>query len=258
MFRAVLTKEIRNHLLSFRFLAGFALMMVIVPVTVMILSTDAVRKQDDYSRRQSEIQTYLRSYAHFNRLYAVIAPSQPPIAMLAMVRGLTADVDLDVFDNDPLPVMFPLIDLTFIITILLSLAALVFSYDAVSGDKEDGTLKLTLANAVPRSTVLAGKVLGGAATLFVPFLLSFAAGLIVILLNPRIGWCSHYYLGILPEYRGQGLGVEAMLHGFHAMAAMGGREYHDGTDARNHGALSLFRRLGCAPDIVMEQWRLAL
>lgn len=190
MFRAVLTKEIRNHLLSFRFLAVFALMMVIVPVTVMILSTDAVRKQDDYSRRQSEIQTYLRSYAHFNRLYAVIAPSQPPIAMLAMVRGLTADVDLDVFDNDPLPVMFPLIDLTFIIAILLSLAALVFSYDAVSGDKEDGTLKLTLANAVPRSTVLAGKVLGGAATLFVPFLLSVAAGLIVILLNPRIGWSA--------------------------------------------------------------------
>ena len=199
MFRAVLAKEIRNHLLSFRFMAVFVLMMVIVPVTVMILSTDAVRKQDDHSRRQAEIQTYLRSYAHFNRLYAVISPSQPPIPMLALVRGLTADVDLDVFDNDPLPVMFPLIDLTFIVTILLSLAALVFSYDAVSGDKEDGTLKLTLANAVPRSTVLAGKVLGGAVTLFVPFLLSVAAGLIVILLNPRIGWSASDWaaLGLL-------------------------------------------------------------
>ena len=190
MFRAVLAKEIRNHLLSFRFLAVFVLLLVIVPVTVMILSTDAVRKQDDYSRRQAEIQTYLRSYAHFNRLNPVIAPSQPPIPMLALVRGLTADVDLDVFDNDPLPIMFPLIDLTFIVTILLSLAALVFSYDAVSGDKEDGTLKLTLANSVPRSTVLAGKILGGAVTLFVPFLLSVSVGLIVILLNPRIGWSA--------------------------------------------------------------------
>lgn len=188
MFRAFLVKEIRNHLLSFRFLAVFVLLLIIVPVTVLILSTDAVRKQDEYSRRQAEIQSYLGRYAHFNRLYAVIAPSQPPIAMLALVRGLADDVNMNAFDNDPLPVMFPLIDLTFIVTILLSLAALVFSYDALSGEREDGTLKLTLANGVPRSTVLAAKLLGGALTLFVPFLLSLSLGLIVILLNPRIGW----------------------------------------------------------------------
>jgi len=190
MFRVMLDKEIRNHLLSFRFLAVFVLLMVIVPATVMILTTDAVRRQDDYSRRQAEIQTYLRSYAHFNRLNGVIAPSQPPIPLLAQVRGLADEVDMDVFDNDPLPVMFPLIDLTFIVTILLSLAALVFAYDAASGDKEDGTLKLTLANGLSRSTVLAAKLLGGLITLFVPFVLSVAAGLVVILLNPRIGWSA--------------------------------------------------------------------
>ncbi len=188
MFRAFLVKEIRNHLLSFRFLAVFVLLLIIVPVTVLILSTDAVRKQDEYSRRQAEIQAYLGQYAHFNRLYAVIAPSQPPIAMLALVRGLADDVNMNAFDNDPLPVMFPLIDLIFVVTILLSLAALVFSHDALSGEREDGTLKLTLANGVPRSTVLAAKLLGGAITLFVPFLLSLSLGLIVILLDPRIGW----------------------------------------------------------------------
>jgi len=190
MFRAVLAKEIRNHLLSFRFLAIFVLLVAIVPVTVMILSTDAVRKQDDYSRRQGEIEAYLGHYAHFNRLYPVIAPSQPPVPMLALVRGISDDANMNAFDNDPLPVMFPLIDLTFVVTILLSLAALVFAYDAVSGDKEDGTLKLTLANDVPRSTVLAAKLLGGAVTLFIPFLFALSLGLIVILLNPRIGWSA--------------------------------------------------------------------
>ena len=72
----------------------------------------------------------------------------------ALVRGLSDDVNLDTFDNDPLPVMFPLIDLTFIVTILLSLAALILSYDAVCGEKEDGTLKLMLANGLPRFKIV--------------------------------------------------------------------------------------------------------
>jgi ribosomal protein S18 acetylase RimI-like enzyme len=75
---------------------------------------------------------------------------------------------------------------------------------------------------------------------------------------PRSGWRGHYYLGLLPAYRGRGRGVEVMLHGFRTMRAMGGRECHDGTDARNQAALSLFRRLGCAPQIVMEQWKLSV
>lgn len=190
MFRAVLAKEIRNHLLSFRFLAVFVMLMVVVPATVLILSTDTLRKQEEYSRRQAEIQAYLGQYAHFNRLFAVISPSVPPIPMLALVRGLADDANVNAFNNDPLPVMFPLIDLVFVVTILMSLAALVFSYDAVAGDREDGTLKLTLANGVPRSTVMAGKVLGGAVALFVPFLATLSLGLIFILVNPRIGWSA--------------------------------------------------------------------
>jgi ribosomal protein S18 acetylase RimI-like enzyme len=84
------------------------------------------------------------------------------------------------------------------------------------------------------------------------------AAILAASVMPRTGWCSHYYLGVLPAYRGQGLGVEVMLHGFHTMRAMGGRDYHDGTDARNRAALSLFHRLGCASQTVMEQWKLTL
>ena len=76
MGNALILKEIRNHLLSFRFLAVFILLLVIVPATVMILTNDTVRKQDEFSRRRADIENYLGQYAHFNRLGGIIAPSR--------------------------------------------------------------------------------------------------------------------------------------------------------------------------------------
>jgi len=188
MGNALILKEIRNHLLSFRFVAVFALLLIIVPVTVLILTNDTIRKQDEFSRRQADIQNYLTQYAHFNRLGSVISPSQPPLPLQALVLGLSAAPRLDTFSNDPLPVLFPLIDLTFVLGILMSLAALIFSYDAISGEKEDGTLKLMLANGVPRAKVVLAKIVGGTVILWIPFLVSLAVGLIFLLLHPRISW----------------------------------------------------------------------
>lgn len=188
MLKTVVKKELLNNIFSFRFLVTFILFLVIVTVTVFILTDDYVRRVDEYTRRQAEIENYLQKYAHFNRIGGVISPSQPPISFYSLVRGLSSETNIEEFDNDPLPVMFPLIDLTFIVTILLSLIALLFSYDSISGEKEDGTLKLMLSNRLPRAKIVLGKVVGGTLTLLAPFLLSLIVGLIVILLNPRVQW----------------------------------------------------------------------
>jgi len=188
MVKKLLAKEILGHLLSFRFLAVSVLLLVIVPVTVLVLTNDTVRKQDEFSRGQIEIRNYLSQYAHFNRLANVIRPSQPPVPFLTLVRGLSDDTSMNSFNNDPLPVLFPMIDLTFILAILLSLAALIFTYDAISGEKEDGTLKLMLANRLSRSKIILAKLGGSLITLLIPFLASLSIGLMLILLNPRIAW----------------------------------------------------------------------
>lgn len=48
-------------------------------------------------------------------------------------------------------------DLTFIIGIVLSFFAIVLTFDSVSRDREEGTLKQQLSNAVPRVQILLGK-----------------------------------------------------------------------------------------------------
>ena len=188
MWKTLVAKEMRAHLLSFRFLASFVILFVLVTATAVVLTGDYVRKLDEYSGRQAELDRYLRSYAHFNRIGNVLQPTQPPIPFQTLIRGLTADVNMEAFDDDPLPVMFPLIDLTFIVTILMSLVALILTYDAVSGEKEEGTLKLMLANSLPRSKVILAKVAGAGLTLVGPLVASLAAGMLVVLLHPRVDW----------------------------------------------------------------------
>jgi len=188
MMKTLIAKEIRGNLLSFRFLASFVILSVVVTVTAAVLAGDYTRSLDDYSQRQAEIEKYLRTYAHFNRIGNVIQATQPPIPFQTLVRGLTADVNMEHFDNDPLPVMFPLTDLTFIVTILMSLVALILSYDAISGEKEDGTLKLMLSNGLARSKIVLAKFAGGVLTIAGPFLVSLAIGMLIILLQPRVAW----------------------------------------------------------------------
>jgi ABC-type transport system involved in multi-copper enzyme maturation permease subunit len=188
MIATIVKKEVLEHILSFRFIVTLALLLVVVPVTTFVLTNDYLKKVGDASLRQAETETYLRNYGHFNRIGNILKAAQPPIPFNTLVRGLSADVNMAEFDNDPLPVMFPLVDLVFVVAILMSLVALIFAYDAVSGEKEDGTLKLALANGLARPKVIMAKIAGGGLTLLVPFLLSLILGLLVILVHPGVDW----------------------------------------------------------------------
>ena len=72
------------------------------------------------------------------------------------------------------------VDWGFIIGYVLSLVALLFTFDSISGERERGTLRLTLSNAIPRHTVLIGKFLGAFISVSIPFILGVLVNLLVI------------------------------------------------------------------------------
>ena len=72
------------------------------------------------------------------------------------------------------------VDWTFIIGYVLSLIALIFTFDAVSGEREHGTLRLMLANSIPRHTVLIGKFLGALMSVSIPFMLAVLVNLLML------------------------------------------------------------------------------
>ena len=72
------------------------------------------------------------------------------------------------------------VDWAFIIGYVLSLIALIFTFDAISGEREHGTLRLMLANSIPRHTVLIGKFLGALISTSIPFMLAVLVNLLML------------------------------------------------------------------------------
>ena len=73
------------------------------------------------------------------------------------------------------------IDWVFIIGIVLSLVALLFTFEAIVGEKERGTLKLVMAQSLPRHTLLLGKFLGAMLVLSLVMILGVVVNLLLVL-----------------------------------------------------------------------------
>ncbi len=78
------------------------------------------------------------------------------------------------------------VDWAFIIGSVLSLIALLFTFDSVAGERERGTLRLMLSNSIPRYTVLTGKFLGALVSLSIPFGLAVLVNLLVFSMSSAI------------------------------------------------------------------------
>ena len=71
-------------------------------------------------------------------------------------------------------------DWAFLIGVVLSFAAILFTFDAISGERVRGTLRLMLANSVPRHVVLGGKFLGALISIGLPFLMAVLVNLFLL------------------------------------------------------------------------------
>ena len=72
------------------------------------------------------------------------------------------------------------IDWVFIITYLLSFLPLMFTFDALSGEREQGTLRLCLANPISRHALLLGKFIGALFAVLMPFYFAVLLNLAIL------------------------------------------------------------------------------
>ena len=81
--------------------------------------------------------------------------------------------------NDSLP-NFTELDWAFIIGLVMSFMAILFTYDAISGERETGTLSLLMSNSVSRATVLLAKFIGASLSITVPLIIGILLNLLIV------------------------------------------------------------------------------
>ncbi len=91
-----------------------------------------------------------------------------------------ASFDVSKYNSTPILAVFGLLDLDFIVKIILSLFAILFTFDAISGEKELGTLKLNFSNPMKRSSFIIGKLIGNFVLLIIPFMIPLIMGMLIL------------------------------------------------------------------------------
>lgn len=195
MIRQIIHKEILENLLSFRFILSLVLIILLFAVGGFVFVGKYKQQSRDYWSKTNENLAGLKDQSR--QLYRLAFYKQSiwrrpkPLTLCAegFEKSLPNCFTFDVFSND-LPEIkgrgnftlshFSSIDWAFIVSVILSFLAMVFTYDSVSGEKEDGTLRQMLANTIPRHEVLLGKYLGVVLTIGIPLFIGLLVSLIIV------------------------------------------------------------------------------
>ncbi len=190
MLKAIIAREFSNNILNLRFMIGLVLCIIVTVACIMILVHDYQQEMKDYSGRVNIQDEILNNYANakFFSLWQMIRPQTPTERFRPLIIGISSNEELESFYDNPLSILFPPLDFLFIVTIIMSLLAILFSHDTIARERQNGTLKLIISNSISRTNILFGKFIGGIGSLIIPFILSLLVGALYISVNPSVQW----------------------------------------------------------------------
>ncbi len=204
MIATIVKKDFLTNLVSPRFVIGFVLCLVLIPFSILINLGNYRDRQAQYRLDRDAAEKATTEV----RVYSTLRPEVvlPPDPLSVFGKGLSDQVGNRVriwlgdkpllaagktaAGDNPFLASFFSVDFVDIAAIIFSLLALIFSYDAFTREKEDGTLKLQMANSLSRSTALAGKVLGTILTLLPVLVFSFLLSGILVLLSRDVAFSA--------------------------------------------------------------------
>jgi ABC-type transport system involved in multi-copper enzyme maturation permease subunit len=201
MLGILIKKEITETILDLRFVIVTLLCMVLIPLGMYVSRKNYEQRVAEYQR---EYQMYRQHYGEKVSYNTQAQGHRPPSVLSIFALGLDPFLPDKVitsrtglFDtakahgiNNPQSLLFGKVDLLFNVSFVMSLAALIFTFNSISSEKEKGTLRLAIANSIPRGKVLLAKIAGNYIVILFPFLISLLFALLILDASPDVSIMS--------------------------------------------------------------------
>lgn len=182
MLRSFIHKEI------YQIIARRSFWVLCAVIFTLNIYTTTVQVFSDNNRKES-FQEYWIEHQKFNQLKPKELNSIPfsmailPPAKLGMLfTGLKQVIGLPPIEQNSLDYLFKNIDFGILTGILFSLLAMILSYHTISGEREEGTLKLIDSFPVKRAKIILGKWLGIVITIGCLYSLCFSVSILLLLI----------------------------------------------------------------------------
>ena len=201
MLKNIISKEILDNIVSPKFVFTFLLCTILILLAAYTGINSYRAELKEYNSAIALNKKNLESQPSWGALAGLGTKiTKPPQVLSTIITGIqdavgrsaTVNIAFDPklidskYNSNPVFAIFGPLDLTLIVRIVLSLFAILFTFDAIVGEKERGTLKLTLSNRVPRDQVILGKAIGSFVSLLVPLVIPFLIAMIMVNLFPDI------------------------------------------------------------------------
>ncbi|KAA3633063.1 MAG: ABC transporter permease [Calditrichaeota bacterium] len=194
MFGNLVQKELKAISTSPKFVATFLVCSFLMIVSVFIGINEYKQAVIQYETVHQLADEGLNRTSNWRSIS--YREHRKPSSLQIFSSGLAYDIgrwsDIDanstvkmkhsIYSDDPIFAVFRVLDFTFIVQIVFSLLAILFTFDAINGEKENGTLRLIFSNSVPRTTYLLAKAVGSWLGLIVPILLPILISLLLVVL----------------------------------------------------------------------------
>jgi ABC-type transport system involved in multi-copper enzyme maturation permease subunit len=199
----IFKRELLDQLTSFKFFAGLLLVLLLFGVNGAVFSLRYKAEVIEYRQVQQRWEEQLAGRKTLDDLprqdFAVL---KTPLKVAFLASGGQARLpnaygfNIRIWGDAPTPYRafsqnaliesYRALDWTFLVGTAFSLLALVFVYDAVSGEKTRGTLRLLQTYSLSRNSILIGKLLANLMTLLVVLLAGMLFSLLLLLLIGQI------------------------------------------------------------------------
>ena len=208
MLGTLIQKELKAILISPKFVAVFAVCSILIILSVYIGIDEYRTAVKHYESVNAQLDQQMREETNWNWLRTNIV--RRPNPMEIFVAGINNDIGRQCPINANIAVklygsrysdqlifsIFRSMDFMFIVQIVLSLFAILFTYDSICGERESGTLKLNFANPIPRTGYILSKLIGAWLGLIIPLLIPMLLG-VVLLLVFKVPMTSQNWIQLL-------------------------------------------------------------